>query len=111
MSEEGRETEGSNPQSGLVLTSLQHRLITTALAALSVSVLCVLLFALFRLLSALVSNFSNVLLPLAVAGILAMLLRPVVAFLEERARLNRIAAISLLYSLVVLCLEIGRAHV
>lgn len=104
MSEKGRETEGSNPQPGLVLTSLQHRLITTALAALSVSVLCVLLFALFRLLSALVSNFSNVLLPLAVAGVLAMLLRPVVAILEERVRLNRIAAISLLYSLVVFCL-------
>lgn len=105
MEDEKKVGEAASGSSGLVLTALQHRLITTALAALSVFVLFGLLFILFRLLSALVSGFSNVLLPLAVATILAMLLRPVVGFVEERTRLGRTMAIVLLYFLVVLLLS------
>lgn len=104
MADEKEAPENSSGSSGLVLTALQHRLITTALAALSVFVLCALLFLLFRLLSALVSGFSNVLLPLAVATILAMLLRPLVGFVEERTRLGRTTVIILLYFLVLLFL-------
>lgn len=105
MGDEKNKEEAASGSSGLVLTALQHRLITTALAALSVFVLFALLFLLFRLLSVLVSGFSNVLLPLAVATILAMLLRPLVGFVEERTRLGRTMAIVLLYFLVILVLS------
>ena len=87
---------------GLRLTDLQHRLITTALAGLSLFVICVLLYIIFRILTAFVAGFSSVLLPLAIAGILAMLLRPVVRFMEEHSRMNRVWATITLYSLVVL---------
>jgi predicted PurR-regulated permease PerM len=96
----------SNKRTGLALTSVQHRLITTALAALSLFVICALLFVLFRLLNAFVSGFSNVLMPLAIAGILAMLLRPVVRFIEKRTRLQRLGSIILLLSLVLLVLSV-----
>jgi predicted PurR-regulated permease PerM len=96
----------STKRTGLALSGLQHRLITTALAALSLFVICALLFILFRLLNAFVSGFSNVLMPLAVAGILAMLLRPVVVFIEKRTRLQRLGSIIILLSLVLLVLSV-----
>ena len=105
MGDEEKAGEKVLGSAGLVLSDLQHRIVTTALAALSVFVLGALLFLLFRLLSALVSGFSNVLLPLAVATILAMLLRPVVAFVEKQTRLGRTMAIVLLYFLVLLVLS------
>ena len=45
--------------------------------------------------------FSGVIWSLAVSGMLAILLRPIVTFFEERIRLGRIASILLLYLLVV----------
>ncbi len=95
---------GDSESHGFWLSPLQRRLITTALAGLSVFVIGALLFGLFLLLSAFVQNFSSVLWPLAVAGILTMLLQPVVSFVEERTRMGRIGAIVLLYAFVVLVL-------
>jgi len=97
MSNEGGKT-------GFWLSPLQRRLITTALAGVSVFVIGALVFGLFILLNQFVGNFTNVLWPLAVAGILAMLLQPVVGFLENRTSLNRIGGIAVLYLLVVLSL-------
>lgn len=91
-------------RAGLALTSVQHRLITTALAGLSLFVICALLFVLFRVLTTLVTTFSGVLMPLAVAGILAGLLRPSLNYVENNTRLSRLGATVLLYMLVVLFL-------
>ena len=104
MAQEKDDPAEGGKSSFLALNSVQQRLITTALAALSLFVILVLLFGLFRLLAGFVSTFATVLLPLAIAGIVAMLLRPVVAFLEERTRLNRMGAIIILYVFVVLAL-------
>lgn len=98
-----RESESSG---GLGLSPLQRRLITTALAGLSVFVIAALVFGLFLLLQVLVTRFSNVLWPLATATILAFLLRPVVASVEERTPVNRLGGIILLYALVVLTLAV-----
>jgi predicted PurR-regulated permease PerM len=106
MASSQQEAPESAKRSGLALTSLQHRLITTALAALSLFVICALLFVLFQLLNAFVNEFSNVLMPLAVAGILSMLLRPVVDFLVTRTRISRLGSIILLLSLVLLILTV-----
>lgn len=104
MSVEQSPSPDERRQSGLVLTALQHRLITTALAGLSLFVICLLLFVVFKVLTAIVSQFSTVLLPLAIAGILAGLLRPLAKFLEERTRLDRLGVTILLYLLIVLVL-------
>lgn len=106
MASSQQEAPDPGKHSGLALTSLQHRLVTTALAALSLFVICALLFILFQLLNAFVSGFSNVLMPLVVAGILAMLLRPVVDFMEGRTRLQRLGSIVVLLSLVLLVLSV-----
>jgi predicted PurR-regulated permease PerM len=94
-------------QRGLVLTALQHRLVTTALAGLSLFVICVLLFILFKVLTAVVAEFSRVLLPLAIAGVLAGLLRPLASCIENRTRLDRLGATIALYVLIVLALAGG----
>ncbi len=104
MSEAADNGTEAGERKGLFLTSLQHRLVTTALAGLSLFVIFALLFALFRLLAGFVSTFSGVLMPLAVAAILAGLLRPVVFWIEKNTRLSRVAATILLYALVVLAL-------
>lgn len=102
MSEEQPPVPGGRNNGGLMLTALQRRLITTALAGLSLFVICVLLFILFKVLSAIVAEFSNVLLPLAVAGILAALLRPVANFIEKHTRLGRLGATISLYLIALL---------
>jgi predicted PurR-regulated permease PerM len=89
-------------QSGLGLNPLQRRLVTTALAGISLFVICGLLYFVFRVLAAFVSGFSGIIMPLAVAGILAMLLRPVVQMLTGHTRLTRTGATLVLYMMVLL---------
>ena len=48
------------------------------------------------------SFFGGVIWSLAVSGMLAILLRPIVSFLEEKMNLGRIASILALYMLVLL---------
>ncbi|MEN8662339.1 MAG: AI-2E family transporter, partial [Lentimonas sp.] len=86
------------------LSPAQKRIIAaggTALAAVFLIATC---FYLFVLLRHFVSTFTDVLLPLAIAAILATLLRPVIIFCEAKTRLNRIGGIILLYGLVLLVL-------
>ncbi len=60
------------------------------------------LFALLVvILGRIVSTFSTLLWPLAIAGILALMLRPLVRFMEERLRLGPVAAVLTLYGLVL----------
>ncbi|MCH8538084.1 MAG: AI-2E family transporter [Alkalimonas sp.] len=51
------------------------------------------------------SFFFNLILPLAVAGILALILYPVVDYLEHRARMSRIFATSLIVLLFILLIS------
>ncbi len=84
------------------LTNLQHKLVTAALVCLSLFVIALLLFGVLLLLRSFVTTFANVLWPLAVAGILALLLRPIARFLETRVRFSRIGSIALIYGLIIL---------
>lgn len=63
-----------------------------------------LLVASVILLGRLAGYFSSVLWPLCVAGVLAMILRPVVDMAEQRLRLRRLAAVVLLYGVFLLSL-------
>ncbi|HKK67166.1 MAG TPA: AI-2E family transporter [Bacteroidales bacterium] len=87
-----------------LLTPNQKKMVGSALAALSVVVILGIVFATFLIFRAFVMTFSNVLMPLAIAGILAMLLRPIVTFFENKLKLSRIKSIVLLYALVIVCL-------
>jgi len=87
-----------------LLSPAQKRIIAaggTALAAVFLIATC---FCLFILLRHFVGVFTDVLLPLAIAAILATLLRPIITFCEAKTRLNRIGGIVLLYGLVLLVL-------
>jgi predicted PurR-regulated permease PerM len=81
---------------------MQRRLITSALALIAFVVILGFLFGVFLLLRGFVSIFGGVLWPLAAAGILALILRPVVQWFNRRLKLGRIKSIALLYALVLL---------
>jgi predicted PurR-regulated permease PerM len=51
-----------------------------------------------------VGFFSSVLWPLATAGVLALILRPLVEMMERRLRLRRLAAVIVLYAVVCLAI-------
>jgi len=86
------------------LSPSQKRIVATGCTALAALFLAASFYLLFVLLRDFVSAFQDVLLPLAIAAILATLLRPVITFCETRTRLNRTGGIVLLFTLIVLVL-------
>lgn len=84
------------------LSPLQKRLIATALGLVSFAVILCFLFGILLFLRAFVTFFSGVLWPLAAAGILALILRPVVRWIHAHTRLGRIASILVIYVLALL---------
>lgn len=88
------------------LSGTQRRLLAFALGLLTVTVIFALLTFVIVVLSRLVGFFSGVLWPLAVAGVLAMILRPVVDLLEKRYQGRRTLAVSFLYALFILLVAI-----
>ncbi|MGF1482814.1 MAG: AI-2E family transporter [Opitutales bacterium] len=93
---------GGDSMLGLALGPVQARLLRYAVTGLAIVVVAAVLLLCFIVLREFVVTFSSVIWPLAVAGILAMLLRPVVELAHVRLKLPRVAAILLLYVLVVL---------
>ncbi|MFT4901776.1 MAG: putative PurR-regulated permease PerM [Lentimonas sp.] len=87
-----------------ILSTVQKRIIAAGGTALAAAILIASSFYLFVLLQRFIGTFKDVLLPLAIAAILATLLRPIVAFFESKTRLGRLGGIVLLYLLVLLVL-------
>lgn len=87
-----------------LLSSTQRRVVGFALTLLAVLGSIALLVGAIIVLGQSISFFSSVLWPLATAGVLALILRPVIEVLERRLRVRRLAAVILLYSVVVLSL-------
>lgn len=85
-----------------LLTPGQRRLVGFALGLVALVGTIALLVGVFIVLSFLVGHFSGVLWPLAVAGIVAMIMRPVVELLEKRMKLRRLSAVITLYGTFVL---------
>ena len=85
-----------------LLSSAQKRIVAAGGTALAAVFLIATGFFLFVLLRQFVDGFKDVLLPLAIAAIIATLLRPIISFCETRTRLNRIGGIILMYLLVLL---------
>jgi predicted PurR-regulated permease PerM len=77
----------------------QARILWASLTALALAVCVGLIGVLCWALSVLINTLSPVLLPLAIAGILACILDPVVDFIESRVRIPRARAILLVFLL------------
>lgn len=87
-----------------LLTASQRRTAGFAITLLALLGSAALLIAAIVVLGRLVSFFAGVLWPLAVAGVLALILRPLVDLLEIRWRFRRLIAVALLYVTVLLLL-------
>jgi predicted PurR-regulated permease PerM len=85
-----------------LLSPAQRRLVGFALGFAALCAIGWLLLLLLTGVARFVAAFSGVIWPLAVAGILALLLRPVVALIERRLKLKRPLAVILLYIVFLL---------
>jgi len=80
-----------------VLSDSQRKLVGFAAALLALAVILAVLVGAVAGLGWLLRYFSGVLWPLAVAGILALILRPAVGWIETRLRFRRVTAVLILY--------------
>lgn len=85
-----------------LLNASQRRIAGFALTLLALLGSCALIVGAFYVLGRLIGFFSGVLWPLAVAGVLALLLRPLVDVLERKLKVRRLFAVILLYFVFVL---------
>jgi predicted PurR-regulated permease PerM len=85
-------------------SSGQRRLLAFALGLFAVVAIVALLAFVIVVLGDLVGFFSGVIWPLAVAGVLGLILRPVVDVLEKRFNGRRALAVSVLYAIFLLFL-------
>lgn len=90
-----------------LLNDSQRRTLGFALTLLALLGSAALLIVAFIVLGRLLAFFSSVLWPLAVAGVLALILRPVVDLVQRRLKLRRLAAVILLYGVFVLLVALG----
>jgi predicted PurR-regulated permease PerM len=89
-----------------MLSNFQKRIVSAGGTALASIVLIATIFFLFLLLQRFIGSFQSVLLPLAIAAILATLLRPIIAWSETYTRLNRLSGIIILYLVIIALLFI-----
>lgn len=87
-----------------MLSPFQKRIIAAGSTALAAVILIATAFFLFMLLQRFIGSFQSVLLPLAIAAILATLLRPIIVWTESHTRLNRLGGIILLYLMIIVVL-------
>ncbi|MFP4070305.1 MAG: AI-2E family transporter [Opitutales bacterium] len=91
-------------QTAPLFSASQRRIVAAGATALAAVLLMATAYFIFELLRRFVGTFQDVLLPLAIAAILATLLRPLVGFCQRRTRLGQTQGILLLFLLVVLAL-------
>jgi predicted PurR-regulated permease PerM len=85
-----------------LLSPGQRRLIGGSLTLLSLLAGAAALVGAFHVLGKLLALFSHVLWPLATAGVMALILRPVVAIMEKRLNGRRLTAVVVLYGVFTL---------
>ncbi|MDO8544143.1 MAG: AI-2E family transporter [Opitutaceae bacterium] len=85
-----------------ILTDSQRRMVGSALTLLAFLGSVALLILAVIVLGRLLVFFSNVLWPLAVAGVIALIMRPIVEWLQRRMKWRRLAAVIALYVVFVL---------
>ena len=86
---------------GLLTHAWQRRLAGAALTCLAFAVIATFALGCFRVFAEFIQRFGGVVWPLVIAGVLSLLLDPVCDFIQRRLKLSRIAAIAVLYFLVI----------
>ncbi len=81
--------------------AVERRLFKATAVLFAIVALGIIIACIFWILSQTLSYFYNLIMPLSVAGILALVLNPVVDHLERRGRLSRVAATSVIVLLFV----------
>lgn len=87
-----------------ILNSFQRKMLSSSLVILCLILMAAFASGIFFGLHWTVTYFSDILWPLTIAGILALLLRPLVLWFEHRLPVGRIGAIVMLYGLVIVFL-------
>ncbi len=87
-----------------LLTPAQRKLVGFALGFTAFGAIGWFIFVLLSGVANFISAFSSVIWPLAVAGIMALVMRPVVTIFEKRLKLKRPVAVLLLYAVFLLLL-------
>lgn len=85
-----------------LLSDSQRRIVSSAITLAAFLGAVALIILAFIVLGRLLATFSSVLWPLATAGVLALILRPLIVSLERRLKLRRLTAVVLLYGVFVL---------
>lgn len=83
-----------------LLSPAQRKICAAGLTILAVGAIVLFLFGVFQLIRSFVVQFQHVLLPVAIAGILATLLQPLVELLHGRLRMSRLGGIVVLFVLM-----------
>ncbi len=94
----------TEPASNQILTNGQRRVVGVAAGLFAFIVIGTAIVFGFIVLGRLLGHFSGVLWPLAAAGILALMLRPLVDGFQDRLNLGRLTAVFCLYGLFILVL-------
>ena len=97
----------SGPEPSSLLSPVQKRIVAAGATALAAVCLVATSLALFLFLQRFLITFKSVFLPLAIAAIIATLLRPIITASESHTRLSRTQSIVLLYLLVLLVLGVS----
>jgi predicted PurR-regulated permease PerM len=85
-----------------ILSAGQRRVVGAAITLLAFLGALALLIGTVIVLGRLLAHFSSVLWPIAVAGVLGLILRPLVGQIESRLKLRRLSAVFILYGSFVL---------
>jgi len=93
-------SESADNPSPRLFTDPQRKLVGFALGFIALIAIIGLLSLSIIVLGRLVGHFSGVLWPLATAGIMALILRPVVDFFEQKLNRPRVASVVVLYTAV-----------
>lgn len=96
-----------NEDAAPFFSPVQRRLIGAAAGFVAFLAIITLLVLVVWVLGQLLGVFAHVLWPLAVAGIVALMLRPVVGYFERWFHLTRIVSVICLYLLVVIALALA----
>ena len=91
----------SKEDSSAILSQRQRKFIGFVVCCAGALLLGVLITVLVVILNRAFAMFGGVIWSLAVSGMLAIMLRPIVSFFDEKMKLGRIGSILLLYLLVV----------
>ncbi len=94
-------------ENGTLLTSRERRFVGVVVCFAAAIVFVSLLGLVTWALGKMFAFFSGVIWPLAAAGILSIMLRPVVAFFDDRLRLGRTLSVLSLYGLVLVVSAAG----